>query len=494
MYSEELQRYYAVIDNVPAFKEALNSPLPGYILTNTSRIRPARLAEFLERDGFEVTPLPWLPSAFRIGKANTGLGNHWTYLTGLFQIQEASAMIPALVLAPQPGERVLDLCAAPGNKTVQMAVILNNRGTVVANDPVRGRLKPLRAAIYRLGLINVTTTCRDGLSYPRSAGDFDCVLADVPCSCEGTSRKRPKVLRRPVKNSAHLISKQTGLLSRAIQYCRDGGKILYSTCTYAPEENELVVNEMLKKYPGRVSILPIRVPGLKTAEGLTSWGSTDLHPDLKHTIRIWPHQNDTGGFYMALLRKEGTRSGTGPGLPCVDDPEYCPGRDDGQTPLVPRDKILGLLYDRFGLQGSALDHIRLFVNSSGIVHALAGDHVPPLIPDRVMGLPLIHTAMRYPKLTTNGAMAFGHLAGRHVIELSPGQMRVYFTRNTFPVSGTQTASCDSDGYVILRYEGIPIGVGFYNRLESRVASLFPKKMAVCQMAQGPRSRAQGKAI
>jgi len=478
MYSESLQRYYPIIDDVSAFKEALNRPMPNFILTNTLRIQPARLKSFLEQDGFKTTSLPWLSNALRVEKTNSGLGNHWTYLAGLFQIQEASAMIPALVLAPQAGERVLDLCAAPGNKSTQMAIILNNQGTVVANDPVNRRLKPLRAAIYRMGLRNITTTCRDGLSYPHSAGKFDCVLVDAPCSCEGISRKRPKVLREPVKNLRQMINKQKRLLSEAIRFCQHGGKILYSTCTYAPEENELVIDELLRENHGRVTLLPIQVPRLKSTRGLTSWEGRDLNPELSKTLRLWPHQNDTGGFFMALLKKGENNSEPGPGINPADDPNYQQATGDSQVPFVQPNKILDLVHNRFGIKASGFDPYQFFINSSGIVHALVRDHVPPLIPDRVMGLPLIYTAMRYPKITTNGAMAFGHLAEKHVIELEPEQMKAYFSRKTFSISASQTAPCDSDGYVILRYEGIPLGIGFYNHDASRVASLFPKKLAL----------------
>ena len=478
MSIELLERYYPVIDDVLAFKEAINRPLPNYVSVNTLRIQPDRLKGFLERDGFETTTLPWLSNGLRVEKINSGLGNHWTYLAGLYQIQEASAMIPALVLAPQPGERVLDLCAAPGNKSIQMAILLDNQGTVVANDPVSRRLKPLRAAIYRMGLLNITTTCRDGLSYPHSAGKFDCVLVDAPCSCEGISRKRPKVLHQPVKNPRLMINKQKRLLSEAIRFCKDGGRILYSTCTYAPEENELVIDDILSENRDRVILLPIRIPNLKSTKGLTKWSGKDLHPDLKKTLRLWPHQNDTGGFFMALLQKGKNSSDSSPRVPQVDDPDYQTRTDDFQAPFIDQKNIFALLQDRFGMKASGFDPYIFFTNSSGIVHAIVRDHIPPLIPDRVMGLPLIYTAMRYPKITTNGAMAFGHLAEKHVIELEPEQMKTYFSRSSFSISSSQATFCDSDGYVILRYERIPLGVGFYKHYTSQVASLFPKKLAL----------------
>ena len=181
---------------------------------------------------------------------------------------------------------------------------------------------------------------------------------------------------------------------------------------------------------------------------------------------------------MALLKKGENNSGSRPRLTHVGDPDYQPGLGDSQIPFAKRDEVLTLLQDRFGLKVSGFDPYQFFISSSGIIHVIARDHIPPMIPDRVMGLPLIYTTMRYPKITTNGAMAFGHLAEKHVIELEPEQMKAYLCRKTFSISDGQAASCDSDGYVILRYEGIALGVGFYNHSLSQVASLFPKKLAL----------------
>jgi 16S rRNA C967 or C1407 C5-methylase (RsmB/RsmF family) len=154
-----------------------------------------------------------------------------------------------------------------------MAQALGNRGTVVANDVFWERIRPLRSAIDRLGLLNVSVTCHDGTAYPRAAGDFDCVLVDVPCSCEGTSRRFRGMLKRaPTRRIPKRFHKQQLLLEAAIRRCRVGGRIFYSTCTYAPEENEAVVDAVLRKMPGAVRILPTSLPGLKTSPGLTDWG------------------------------------------------------------------------------------------------------------------------------------------------------------------------------------------------------------------------------
>ncbi|MDX1709359.1 MAG: methyltransferase domain-containing protein [Desulfobacterales bacterium] len=173
-----LERYYPIVDDATAFAAAASRPQPLFAWANTLRTTSRQLIDVLEPYGYTLTPLGWHPEAYRVRSQNADrrLGSHWAYLAGWFHIQEASSMIPALLLNPQPGERVLDLCAAPGNKTALMAQALGNRGTVVANDVFWERIRPLRSAIDRLGLLNVSVTCHDGTAYPRAAGEFDCVL------------------------------------------------------------------------------------------------------------------------------------------------------------------------------------------------------------------------------------------------------------------------------------------------------------------------------
>jgi SAM-dependent methyltransferase len=386
-------------------------------------------------------------------------------------------MVPVSILDPKPGERILDLCAAPGNKTAQMALALGNGGTVVANDMVFSRLKALRATIDRLGLVNVTVTCADGSNYPRSAGLFDAVLVDVPCSCEGTSRKTPGVLDAPSSLLRRQIQRQEPLLEQAIRRCRPGGRVLYSTCTYAPEENEMVVASVIDRWPDRVRILPARLPGFKVAEGLTRWNGRSFHPDLRHTLRIWPHLNDTGGFYVALLQRTGDETPAA-ASPVVRDPGF--SRNDYELPVAPPGMAptLERLTDRFGIPRRRFDGLYFFTKRKGTVMAVAGDHRPPLRMDRAMGLPLVHVKGPHEKLTTAGAMLLGAVARRNAVDLDGDQMRAYLMRGKFSLSAAQAAQCSEDGYILVRYQGAPLGVGVFRSSDARVASLFPKRRAL----------------
>ncbi len=220
-------------------------PLPGCLLTNTSRITPNALAARLAAAGVEIQPISWYPGAFcwpaaAASPAPPKIGSLLEYAAGLYTIQEEAAMLPVRLLDPQPGERVLDLCAAPGNKAAQIALALGPRGALVANDRAHGRMASLGATLDRLGALNVSRTLIDGRAFPEQPEPFDRVLVDAPCSCLGTSRKSPGVLKRYTERSgAALVGVQRQLLERALELTRPGGRVVYSTCTYPADEDLL---------------------------------------------------------------------------------------------------------------------------------------------------------------------------------------------------------------------------------------------------------------
>lgn len=295
-------RYRGLIDDWEAFCRAAERPLPTCVWTNTVRSTPTQVQQWLERDGVACQRVPWFDSAFTL-PPDINPGRKLAYLAGLIHVQEEVSLLPIAALGPKPGDVVLDLCAAPGNKTVQTAVALENRGTVIANDRSGIRLNVLRAATHRLGLTNVSTTVGDAATFPTSSGYFDSVIADVPCSCEGTSRKHPNVMgRSSQQQSLGQAVQQRAILTRAVDLCRPGGRVVYSTCTYAPEENELVVDAVLRSRP-ELRVVPVEIPRLLFSAGITEWSGRQLHSSLRHALRVWPHQNDTGGFFVALIAR-----------------------------------------------------------------------------------------------------------------------------------------------------------------------------------------------
>lgn len=472
------ERYHALIEDVRAFESVLKMPLPRTIWTNRLRITSSRLQRILLADGFHPTPLPWLPEAFRVPEPALKLGRHWAYHAGLFHIQEASSMLPVQLLGARPGERILDLCAAPGNKTGQLAVAMDNTGTVVANDANAMRTRAIRMNADRLGLVNVSVTQANGMNFPKAAGRFDRVLVDVPCSCEGISRKNPRILREPQGLFEAFRNRQQALLQRALQLCRVGGRIVYSTCTYAPEENEWIIQEILEKYPGRTRILPADIPGVVASPGVTGWAGRKLDPCLERTRRIWPHQNDTGGFYLALLEKTGEIGSTpNPDPPALEEPEYEPPVGNAQAVMDEMDETVSRLFDRFGLNNRILQGLRLLGGGKSVCLA-ARDHRPPRGPSPVIGLPLVHRSMKYPKLTTAGAAFLGQSATRNVIEVSLPQALDFLSRSDIHLTNGRLPQCRGDGYVLIRMKGFGLGIGLYIEEEARVASFYPKSAAL----------------
>ncbi|MBA2663536.1 MAG: RsmB/NOP family class I SAM-dependent RNA methyltransferase [Bradymonadaceae bacterium] len=302
MSFETLERYRPFIDDWDGFVAALSRPLPICVWTNTLKSTPEQLAQWMAEGGYPIDPVSWYARAFKL-PSNASPGNRIEYVAGLYHVQEEASLLPVVLLDPQPHERIFDMCAAPGNKTAQIAVHMQNTGTVLANDRDFRRVRAIGHALERLGLHNTTTTTFDAANFPRESGPFDRILADVPCSCEGTSRKNPEVLD-PTRGIGLASGLQKAILKKAVQLCRPGGRIVYSTCTYAPEENEMVVNDALGEAGhNMLRMIPAQIPGFKSAPGLLEWQGQSFDPQMKQAMRVYPHHNDTGGFFVAVLEK-----------------------------------------------------------------------------------------------------------------------------------------------------------------------------------------------
>lgn len=214
-------------------------------------------------------------------------------------------MLPALVLAPQPGETVLDLTAAPGSKTTQIACLMRGQGRMIANDNNRIRFFKLKANVEAQGASNVELSLRAGEVLGRThPGVFDRVLVDAPCSAEGRFQVRePASLRywKPRKVQ-EMARKQRRLLASGLAAVKPGGVLVYSTCTFAPEENEGMVDWALSKFGAAVMLEPIALELPNRMPGLTRWEGKVFDPSVARTARILPTP-DMEGFFLARFRK-----------------------------------------------------------------------------------------------------------------------------------------------------------------------------------------------
>lgn len=278
---------------------------PPVIRTNTELISVEDLRRQFSILGFESTPVPLLPSAFWVESADRRtLTDTKLYQAGLFYIQSIASQLIVKALDPQPGEKIIDLCAAPGSKTTQIALAMKKEGELIANDNSRSRMFRLMANLKHQFLKDfVEVKNYSGQNYPKFYPEaFDRVLVDAPCSSESRfDRRHPKSInfwsRHKVKSFAKL---QKRLLSAGIQCCKPGGLIVYSTCTFSPEENELVLERILKKHP-EVEMEPIdweveRLPILK------KWAKKELSPEIQQALRLQPNDHQEG-FFLCRLRK-----------------------------------------------------------------------------------------------------------------------------------------------------------------------------------------------
>jgi NOL1/NOP2/sun family putative RNA methylase len=295
-----LDRYRSVVPDWAAFMEAAERPEPQVFRVRTGRISPETLRERLEAQGYRLRPMQGQPDFLLVedGPRPVSFGlEHWL---GLLYVQQASTGVAAPALAPRPGERILDLCAAPGGKTTHTADLMGDRGALVAVEVNDARIRGLLGNTYRLGHANVLVVEADGRDLPEEAC-FDRVLVDAPCSGEGTLRRRSG---RPPNQSrrflGYVAKMQDALLRKAIRVTRPGGTILYVTCTFAPEENEAVVSRVLADEPVELEALALPVPH---APGLTSFEGARFDPRLEGAARIYPHHLDSGGLFLARLRK-----------------------------------------------------------------------------------------------------------------------------------------------------------------------------------------------
>ena len=296
-----MERYAAILGNeFGSFTEALERPLP--LIAWANPLRPGLPLSWLEERGVSGTPLSWAESVWRL-PPKTPVGTWPEYRLGWVHVQEEVTLWPADALGAQPGERILDLCAAPGNKTARIAANMKNTGFLHANEKRWQRASALRFNLDRLGVTCAGVTLGDGREMGWEGPLFDRALLDVPCSGEGMVRKT-KGFVRPTSSQERegMVGTQKGLLRSATEALRPGGILVYATCTFAPEENENVVDWGIRNLP--LELLDLEAPAeWSPRPGLPVWNGIEFHPSIAKCGRFWPHIHDSGGFFIAKLRK-----------------------------------------------------------------------------------------------------------------------------------------------------------------------------------------------
>jgi tRNA (cytosine40_48-C5)-methyltransferase len=291
-----ISRFIEYVPDLDRFLETMNGLPNQYIRTNTIKISNIDLEKRLTSKGFHLK-YTVIRDVFAVEKSPFPIGATTEYLLGYYYIQDLSSCIAVESLDVQEDQIILDMASAPGGKTTFIAQKMKNTGCVIALDINSARINSMVFNIARCGVMNSCIYKMDSRQVADLNIKFDRVLLDAPCSCEGVIIKdKTRKTSHTAQDVEYCVSNQMELIEAAIKVVRPGGLLVYSTCSFAPEENENIVNSTLDRFD--VKIEPVQY-GI---EGLTNFGDIRFHDDMKNTKRLYPHIHNTLGFYIARLR------------------------------------------------------------------------------------------------------------------------------------------------------------------------------------------------
>ena len=298
-----IERYFNFlgIEDTIKLLDANEKELKPTIRVNILKIKPEELKNILEEKGLELHTIDEIPYAFEISKDNGNLGHLHEFLYGYYYLQNKASMYPPIILNPSPNETVIDMCAAPGGKSTHLSQIMNNKGKLILIEKNLKRIPALQINMRRMGALNTIVINMDASNILDLGLKADKILLDAPCTGEGLIRQDPSRKTSKRFKDLKIMSKiQINLLRTGLNSLKKGGKLLYSTCSIAPEENELVVDRIITEMDD-ISIKEI--PKRYGECGLTNLNDINLDKSLKHSQRIYPHLHDTIGFFLCLLEK-----------------------------------------------------------------------------------------------------------------------------------------------------------------------------------------------
>lgn len=293
--------------------DRLDAAIASFAVTPplTARVNPLRgsldaVVADLEGEGIPADRIAWLPEGLSFNPADRDhLVRHAAVDRGCLYVQGAASWLPVVLLDPRPGEEVLDLAAAPGGKASHIAARMNNVGRLACVEPIRGRFFRLKATLDRLGVTCASLYLKDGRAVGGAVpGRFDRVLLDAPCSSEAQMRAfDPDTFahwsERKVREASR---KQRGLIRSAFQALKPGGRLVYATCSLAPEEGEAVVTDLLRAEP-LADVLPVVLPEeIDAVPGLPAFRGEPFDPRVTRARRVVPGEG-IGAFFLAVIAK-----------------------------------------------------------------------------------------------------------------------------------------------------------------------------------------------
>lgn len=420
------------------------------------RINPLKLSigEWEKIVPFRLEKNPFVPTGYYYDPENDQPGKHPYHSAGLYYIQEPSAMFVAEQLAPESGEKVLDLCAAPGGKSTQLAGMMKQGGLLVANEINSKRAKALSENIERLGITNalVTNETPERLA-ERLQGYFDKILVDAPCSGEGMFRKDVDAIRYWSEEHVDACaSQQSAILDSAYLMLKEGGTLVYSTCTFSPEENEQSIEQFLAKYPD-LKLLPIE-KNYGIQAGKPEW-SKKGDVELAKAARLWPHHVKGEGHFVAKLQKT-----------AITEPAKVRGisSNTGKSQLKDFE-----LFVTQTLQGKEFQNFYLFNQQ---LYSLPDDC------PNFQGLKVVRPGLHLGELKKN------RFEPNHALALSLSKEEV---KHTFPLTtssddwfhylkGETLTSGKDRGWILVTIDGYPIGWG--KEAKGILKNFYPKGLRI----------------
>lgn len=405
---------------------------------NTKKIS---VEEFKAICPFEIEPIPWIENGFYYDGEAVQAAKHPYYFAGLYYLQEPSAMTPANRLPIEPGDKVLDVCAAPGGKATELGAKLNGTGLLVANDISNSRAKGLLKNIEVFGIGNVLVVSEEpGKLEAYFPEYFDKILIDAPCSGEGMFRKDKKMVKAWEEHGPDFFAKlQRSIITQAARMLKPGGMILYSTCTFDPEENEGTIEHLLEQYP------EFEIRDIRSYEGFAQ-GKPEVtkskDKSFSKTVRIWPHKMHGEGHYLALLQK---------GDAVEHEKASAP---KGRTPKVP-----GEIAEFFADIAWEMDWSRLEIYSEKVYYMPEGIQ-------NVKGIRFLRTGLYLGDLKKNRfepsqslAMCLKQEEYKNTVNLSVNDERVlkYLKGETIEVEDIMPAK--AKGWQLVLVDGYPLGWG-----------------------------------
>jgi len=456
---------------------SLDKPLSPSFRVNPLKTTPDFIPSLKEKYAWQLEPIPFCSTGYRVlNAAPSVISATLEHKLGMYYIQEAASMLPVELFSSfDPADLILDMAASPGGKTTHLVSRSGDRGLVLANDSSQGRIQSLRFVLQNWGAVNYAVTRfpaeRFGEWYPAV---FDKILLDAPCSMQGlrTAESHPV---RPVtsRESTQLSRRQRAMLASAVHALRVGGEVVYSTCTLLPEEDEMVVDAILREFPAVLEVTDVQYKLPRPAPGLSHYQKVSFSDPVQRSVRLWPHRLDTAGFFACHLRKTAhldspakpapTRS-----LELVSYHTFTASEEDA---------FCNELFNTFGFDLAA----DLAACGRTLVRHYEQVFIfPSMLLERFSGLPVQAAGMLLGEQTPDGFLPskawvsrYGAQCNRAVLRLDKGSTTAWLAGENMDLPAMLPPQ-DINYLVILDHTGIPLGRAA--RTPSGLKNLLRKKM------------------